>query len=89
MLDGKNIASGGTAVGFGDKIDMNSNKIINVTESTDAGDAANKTYVDLQISNVINGAPGALDTLNELANALGDDANFSNYSNKQHCGKRG
>lgn len=78
MLDGKNItSSGGTAVGFGDKIDMNSNKIINVPNPTDAGDAANKTYVDLQISNVINGAPGALDTLNELANALGDDANFS------------
>ena len=78
MLDGKNItSSGGTSVGFGDKIDMNSNKIINVPNPTDGGDAANKTYVDLQVSNVINGAPGALDTLNELANALGDDANFS------------
>lgn len=29
------------------------------------------------IDNVINGAPGALDTLNELAAALGDDANFA------------
>lgn len=78
MLDGKNItSSGGTAVGFGDKIDMNSNKIINVPNPTDGGDASNKTYVDLQISNIVNGAPGALDTLNELANALGDDANFS------------
>lgn len=78
MLDGKNItSSGGTSVGFGDKIDMNSNKIINVPNPTDGGDAANKTYVDLQVSNVINGAPGVLDTLNELANALGDDANFS------------
>ena len=78
MLDGKNItSSGGTSVGFGDKIDMNSNKIINVPNPTDGGDASNKTYVDLQISNVVNGAPGALDTLNELANALGDDANFS------------
>lgn len=78
MTDGKNItSSGGTSVGFGDKIDMNSNKIVNVPNPTDGGDAANKTYVDLQVSNVINGAPGALDTLNELANALGDDANFS------------
>ena len=76
--DGKNItSSGGTAVGFGDKIDMGSNKIINVPNPTDNGDVANKTYVDLQISNLTNGAPGALDTLNELANALGDDANFS------------
>jgi hypothetical protein len=78
ITDGKNItSSGGTSVGFGDKIDMGSNKIINVPNPTDGGDAANKTYVDLQVSNVINGAPGALDTLNELANALGDDANFS------------
>lgn len=29
------------------------------------------------ITNVINGAPGALDTLDELAAALGDDANFA------------
>jgi len=78
ITDGKNItSSGGTSVGFGDKIDMGSNKIINVPNPTDNGDAANKTYVDLQVANVINGAPGALDTLNELANALGDDANFS------------
>ena len=78
MTDGKNItSSGGTSVGFGDKIDMGSNKIINVPNPTDSGDAANKTYVDLQVANVVNGAPGALDTLNELANALGDDANFS------------
>lgn len=33
--------------------------------------------VDAKISNLINGAPGALDTLNELAAALGDDANFA------------
>ena len=78
ITDGKNItSSGGTSVGFGDKIDMGSNKIINVPNPTDSGDAANKTYVDLQVANVVNGAPGALDTLNELANALGDDANFS------------
>lgn len=35
------------------------------------------TYVDTQISNLIDSAPGALDTLNELAAALGDDANFA------------
>lgn len=29
------------------------------------------------VSNVVDGAPGALDTLNELAAALGDDANFA------------
>lgn len=33
--------------------------------------------VNLAITNLINGAPTALDTLNELAAAMGNDANFS------------
>jgi len=40
-------------------------------------DAATKAYVDTSIANVINNAPAALDTLNELAAAMGDDASFS------------
>ena len=40
-------------------------------------DGATITYVDTEIANLIDSAPGALDTLNELAAALGDDANFS------------
>ena len=35
-----------------------------------------KTYVDTQVSGVIDSAPGALDTLNELAAAINDDASF-------------
>jgi hypothetical protein len=35
------------------------------------------TAVDARISTVIDGAPTALDTLNELAAALGDDPNFA------------
>ena len=35
-----------------------------------------ESYVDTAIANTIDGAPGALDTLNELAAALGDDARF-------------
>lgn len=34
-----------------------------------------KAYVDTSITNLVGGAPGALDTLNELAAALNDDAN--------------
>lgn len=34
---------------------------------------ATETYVDSAISNLVDGAPAALDTLNELAAALGDD----------------
>lgn len=40
-------------------------------------DGATTAYVDTEIANLIDSAPGALDTLNELAAALGDDANFS------------
>ena len=36
-----------------------------------------KAYVDSQVVATIDSAPAALDTLNELAAALGDDANFS------------
>ena len=36
-----------------------------------------QTYTDTQISNLINGAPGTLDTLEELATALNDNANFA------------
>ena len=36
-----------------------------------------KSYVDNQVASVVDSAPATLDTLNELAAALGDDANFS------------
>lgn len=45
-----------------------------------AGLSANKadiTYVDSEIASLIGGAPEALNTLNELAAALADDANFA------------
>jgi hypothetical protein len=38
---------------------------------------ATTAFVATAVANVIDSAPGALDTLNELAAALGDDANFS------------
>ena len=40
-------------------------------------DGATTSYVDTAISNLVDSAPTALNTLNELAAALGDDANFS------------
>ena len=36
-----------------------------------------KAYVDTEVSGLVSSAPGALNTLNELAAAIGDDANFS------------
>jgi hypothetical protein len=44
---------------------------------TDIMDAASEAYVDNAISQLKAGATSALDTLNELASALGNDANFS------------
>ena len=37
---------------------------------------ASETYVNTQITNLIDSSPSTLDTLNELAAALNDDANF-------------
>ena len=51
--------------------------ITNLTSPTNTNDAATKGYVDTSISNLVDSAPGTLDTLNELAAALGDDPNFS------------
>ena len=52
--------------------------ITNLTSPTNSGDAATKGYVDTSIANLVDSAPGTLDTLNELAAALGDDADFAN-----------
>jgi hypothetical protein len=38
---------------------------------------ATETYVNTAISNLVNSAPSTLDTLNELATALGNDASFA------------
>jgi hypothetical protein len=42
-----------------------------------ANNYATQSYVGTQINNLVAGAPGLLDTLDELAAALGDDANFA------------
>jgi hypothetical protein len=48
---------------------------------------ATTSYVTTQINNLIAGAPGALDTLDELAAALGDDANFATTVTNSIAGK--
>lgn len=57
--------------------DFTNTKLTNITTPTVGTDAANKSYVDDTVAAVIVSAPAALDTLNELAAALGDDANFA------------
>jgi hypothetical protein len=56
---------------------MNGNRIVNVNHPIDGFDATNKSYVDTAISDLIGGAPSTLNTLDEIAAALADTANFS------------
>ena len=44
---------------------------------------ATESYVGTQISNLVDSSPSTLNTLNELAAALGDDANFSTTVSNQ------
>lgn len=44
---------------------------------TNTTQIATTEYVETAIANVINGAPGLLDTIDEIAAAIGDDANFA------------
>jgi len=48
---------------------------------------ATEGYVNIAVANLVDSAPETLDTLNELAAALGDDANFSTTITNSLAGK--
>lgn len=54
-------------------VESDSGNTIKINESY----TATRSYVDTSIANLSDSAPATLNTLNELAAALGDDANFS------------
>lgn len=56
---------------------VNSEGVVTVT-GPDLTGYATETYVDTAIGNLVDNAPALLDTLNELAEAIGDDPNFIN-----------
>ena len=61
---------------------LDSGNIVNIVDSAyvqarQNSNFATESYVTSAIDNLVNAAPSTLDTLNELAAALGDDANFS------------
>lgn len=79
-----NVTSAGTStfnnVTISGTLNMNSGTtatITNLSSPVNGTDAATKLYVDTSIANLIDGAPGTLDTLNELAAAIGDNANYA------------
>jgi hypothetical protein len=56
---------------------MGGYKITGLGTPTSNTDASTKAYVDTSISNLIGGAPETLNTLDEIAAALNDTANFA------------
>ena len=69
------IVDGGNATAL--TIDSSENILIAGTLSDSGGLFATQAYVTTTINSLVDSAPGALNTLNELAAALGDDAAFS------------
>ena len=80
-LTGNVTASSGTStfnnLVINGTVDFNTAVLTDLGSPSNSTDAATKGYVDTEITNLIGGAPGALDTLNELAAALNDDASFN------------
>jgi hypothetical protein len=66
---------------------MNSQKITGLATPTLNTDAATKAYADGLITSLVASAPTTLDTLNELAVALGNDANFATTTATSLAGK--
>ncbi|MBX0328677.1 hypothetical protein K2Z83_13425 [Oscillochloris sp. ZM17-4] len=52
-------------------------RLTDLADPTSDQDAATQAYVLSRIDTLVNSAPGVLDTLAELATALGDDPNFA------------
>lgn len=66
-----------TNVTINGTLDVTNTVISNVSSPSLSSDAATKGYVDTAISNLVGTAPGSLDTLGEIADALNDDANIA------------
>ena len=79
-VDGVDIAARNTLFGG---LTSSSGVLTNGVTATTQSASDNSTkvattaYTDTAISNLVDSSPGTLNTLNELAAALGDDANFS------------
>jgi len=85
FLGGGDITSSGNTLAFGiagDTINLNVTGVTynfpsNLVTTSDLTPYATQSYVTSTVSNLVAAAPATLDTLNELAAALGDDPNFA------------
>ena len=59
------------------RIDSADSLIVQAFADIQATNTAVRGYVDQEVAALVDAAPAALDTLNELAAAMGDDANFA------------
>lgn len=57
-------------------------------KSADLSGYATETYVGTAIDNLVDGAPGLLDTLNEIAAAIADDENYATTMTTALAGKQ-
>ena len=80
VKNGLTVASGGVTIGSTERI-SSAGLISGVTTTqssgTDSMALASTAFVQQELSSLVDSAPSTLNTLNELAAALGDDASFS------------
>jgi hypothetical protein len=84
------VAETDQSMGTGEILQFNGTNFVGIdpgTLQTDLTGYALESYVDNSISARIDAAPGALDTLNELAASLGDDADFAGTMTTALAGK--
>ena len=83
-VDGVDVAALNTTVG---NLGISNGSIASGTTAVTQGQSANNTqiattsFVQTAIANLVDSSPGALNTLNELAAAINDDASFSTTVN--------
>jgi len=77
FIDGSSIMSMVIGPGGSSILTKTGNPITGTVIGDTSDSYATQTYVTTAVSNLVAAAPGTLDTLNELAAALGDDPNFA------------
>ena len=75
---GTGLSGGGSSGGVTLNVDLKDEDDMSSNSATHAASQQSiKAYVDAEVSGLVDSAPSALNTLNELAAALGDDASYS------------